>query len=135
MEFQNQEPSYPEHRYFKLIDQDGYKCGRYSGSTPKQAANKALTTILFKIRQENVDFVDDVPIKFSIQECTRGSSHKKYEYEGKRVKLETPMEIQIGDKKISYKLKKIKDPKIIQDSDKNTNIQENQIEDKLIIQI
>ena len=61
---------------------------------PKQAANKALTSIL-KLR-EGAGKSTKVQIRFSIVECTRGSKHKEYSYVGERVELEKPMEVKIG---------------------------------------
>lgn len=95
---EGQEGQNPKTRYFKvLIDGvEGGAQGRFSGTKPKQAANKALTSILKK-REENGEAID-VQIKFCIQECTRGSKHKKYYYIGERVELEKPMIVTIGKK-------------------------------------
>ncbi|QKF94054.1 hypothetical protein QKU48_gp0596 [Fadolivirus algeromassiliense] len=92
-------------RYFKVIVDGGEAHGRFSGSKPKQAANKALTSIL-KSREQSGGGVTG-EIKFSIVECTRGSKHKQYNYIGKRVKLDKPMKVKIGSgsnaKEIEYK--------------------------------
>jgi hypothetical protein len=81
-------------RYFKVKYDNNSPTGRFSGSKPKQAANKALTSIL-KLR-EGAGQSTTIKIRFSIVECTRGSKHKEYSYVGERVELEKPMEVKIG---------------------------------------
>ena len=81
-------------RYFKVKYDNNTPTGRFSGTKPKQAANKALTSIL-KLR-EGAGQSTNVQIRFSIVECTRGSKHKEYSYVGERVELEKPMEVKIG---------------------------------------
>lgn len=93
-------------RFFKvLVDNEESAHGRFSGNKPKQAANKALTSI-FKAREQSGGSLTG-KVKFSIVECTRGSKHKRYYYVGERVKLDTPMEVTIGKgdnkKTIKYK--------------------------------
>jgi len=62
-------------RFFKVVV-DGEVFGRFSGSKPKQAANKALTSILRKRTSEKKSTTGN--INFSIVECTRGSRKKTY---------------------------------------------------------
>ena len=81
-------------RYFKVVYENGQPKGRFSGTKPKQAANKALTSILKN--RESDGKSTTTKIKFSIIECTRGSKHKEYNYVGERVKLDKPMEVTIG---------------------------------------
>lgn len=95
-------------RYFKVILAGGDPQGRFSGTKPKQAATKALTSILRTKKSNEESTVGE--FEFSIVECTRGSKHKTYNYTGERVKLDNPMTVQIGggkdggDKKtITYK--------------------------------
>lgn len=114
-------------RYFKCMYNDKV-FGRYSGIKPKQAANKALTTII-KDNGGNEKCIDKV-FNFKMVECTRGSKRKISAYEGKRVKLDKPLEITIksggNEKKIVYKFNnklhkvKIADQKLI-DEQKNKN--------------
>lgn len=87
-------------RFFKIVSKDGSTHGRFSGKKPKQAANKALTSLL----KENKAAKKEVKgvINFSIIECTRGSKHKTYDYEGQRKKLPEKMTVTIDDKKIVY---------------------------------
>ncbi len=95
-------------RYFKLIYNEEVQ-GRYCGKKPKQAANKAFSSIikdLKKTGQQNGGV--NVDINFSIRECTRNSKHKEYKYIGKRQVLENPVQVKIanGDgsvKQIEYK--------------------------------
>lgn len=83
----------PVVRYFKVVYNGEDAHGRYSGSKPKQAANKALTSIL-KAKSTRGESTDD-QVKFSIVECTRGSKHKQYNYIGERIELEKPMAVPI----------------------------------------
>jgi len=59
--------------------------GRFTGLTPYQAANKALSK--FFRNSENTNITTD-HIIFSIKESTRGSKRSTYTYKGTRVKLE-----------------------------------------------
>ena len=103
-------------RYFKCI-YNGKTSGRYSGLKPKQAANKALTSII-KENGGNNECIGK-KFKFEMIECTRGGRRKISLYEGRREKLEKPLEVTIkgvdGEKKIVYnfsnKLHKVKEEK------------------------
>ena len=70
----------------KLPDDTDYK-GRFTGLTPYQAANKALSK--YFRNQENVNLTENNHILFSIKESTRGTIKKVYNYQGCRIKLET----------------------------------------------
>ena len=104
-------------RYFRCIyNADTF--GRFSGYKPKQAAGKALTSILRHLDKEGQDLFSEVP--FSMIECTRGGNHKVSQYNGKRLKLEKPVTVTIktsdGNKKeIKYnftnKITKVKSEK------------------------
>ena len=61
-------------RYFKLLFDDKQK-GRFSGNKPKQAANKALTSII-KEKEKLGENVINKEIKFSLKECTRWNKKK-----------------------------------------------------------
>jgi hypothetical protein len=91
-----------KNRYFKLI-YNSKTSGRFSGNKPKQAANKALTSIVKSLDEENATF-ENKKFKFTIVECTRGSRHKEYHYVGERLKLKEPTLIKIknanGDEKL-----------------------------------
>jgi hypothetical protein len=95
-------------RYFKLIYNDQIQ-GRYCGKKPKQAANKAFSSIIKdckKSGQQNGGV--NVDINFTIKECTRNSKHKEYKYIGKREVLENPVKVEIANsdgsvKQIEYK--------------------------------
>lgn len=77
-------------RYFKLV-YNGNTSGRYSGRKPKQAANKAYSSVIKKEGLKN----GGGKIQFSIKECTRGSKQKRYTYDASRVKLDNPVEVNI----------------------------------------
>jgi len=106
-------------RFFKVIVDGGEAHGRFSGTKPKQAANKALTSIL-KTKEQKGGAGATGEIKFSIVECTRGSKHKQYNYIGQRVKLDKPMKVKIGSgadaKEIEYKFNNrvMKDKAVVQ---------------------
>jgi len=95
-------------RYFKLIYNDEIQ-GRYCGKKPKQAANKAFSSIIKDLKKnDNEEGAVNVDINFSIKECTRNSKHKEYRYIGKRESLETPVKVEIKNsdgtvKEIEYK--------------------------------
>ena len=89
-------------RYFKLVYK-GNTSGRYSGRKPKQAANKAYSSVIKKEGLQN----GGGKIQFSIKECTRGSKQKRYTYDASRVKLDKPVEVNIvgadgKEKNITY---------------------------------
>ena len=113
-------------RYFRCVytlegadaaeDKDVF--GRYSGYKPKQAAGKALTSILRHREKHGLALHDEIP--YSMVECTRGGSHKVSQYIGRRIKLDTPVIVSIktsdGSKKeIEYnftnKVTKVKSEK------------------------
>jgi len=105
-----------KHRYFKCM-YGGASFGRYSGSKPKQAANKALTIIIKKNGGNTLCL--NKKFKFDMVECTRNGKKKTSTYEGWREALEKPLPVKInsakGEKSITYrfanKLKKLKDEK------------------------
>ncbi len=81
-------------RSFKVLlpNSEVYE-GRFTGLTPYQAANKALS----KYYRENSKAKKS--IRFSIKESTRGSKRLVYHYNGHREKLAVPVEyaIKSGD--------------------------------------
>lgn len=94
-------------RYFKLFYNDEYQ-GRYCGRKPKQAANKAFSSIIKDMKKNgNQKGGVNVDINFSIRECTRNSRHKEYNYIGVREQLNEPVEVKIKNddgsvKEITY---------------------------------
>ncbi len=97
-------------RYFKLFYNNEFQ-GRYCGKKPKQAANKAFSSIIKDMKKNknqdgSVGGVN-INIDFSIRECTRNSVHKEYKYVGLRETLKEPVEVKINNedgsvKKITY---------------------------------
>ena len=78
-------------RSFKVqLPNDEVFAGRFTGLTPYQAANKALS----KYFRENKTIKSE--ITFSIRESTRGSKRSTYVYSGKREKLGTPVKYSIN---------------------------------------
>jgi hypothetical protein len=66
--------------------------GRFTGLTPYQAANKALSKFFRENKESNGE------ITFSIRESTRGSKRNVYSYNGKREKLAAPVKYSIDSK-------------------------------------
>ena len=101
----------------KLPDNADYE-GRFTGLTPYQAANKALSKYF---REGNKDL--NTEISFCICESTRKSKKHVYTYTGSRVQLTTPVKYTIQDgreivKNFKNNLKKVKkaDAKILTES-------------------
>ena len=99
-------------RSFKVKEDGEDKAyGRYTGESPYQAANKALSEL---IRKRNKDGkTTQSKIEFTLIESTKGSKHREHQYVGKRLKLKTPIEYQTKDgvtvtKKFKNELKKVK---------------------------
>ena len=88
VEADGDEPSGVRSFKVRLPDYVDYK-GRFTGLTPYQAANKALS----KYFRENK--TTKAEITFSIRESTRGSRRSTYTYNGQRIKLEVPVKYSI----------------------------------------
>lgn len=88
---------------------NGKQSGRYTGSTPKQAANKAFTAINHKENLKGQRLITDTPVvyraNFIIKETTRGSTHKYYFFEGKRIKLDFPCTRRVGQTQVTWRYK------------------------------
>lgn len=102
---EDQDNNEDKQRYFKCYH-NGIYFGRFKGRIPKQAANKAFTSLLRK----NIKYEYDQNIKFSVIETTKDSDRKSFTYSGKRVN--TPSIIvhikqNGGYKAIQYKHKNI----------------------------
>lgn len=78
----------------KLPNTEEYT-GRFTGLTPYQAANKALSKYFRNIENSNLSAEQVI---FSIKESTRGSDRNVYTYRGNRIKLETPITYTIKSK-------------------------------------
>lgn len=95
-------------RSFKVMLPGGENYeGRFTGLTPYQAANKALSKYYRETNKPKKQ------IRFSIRESTRGSKRNVYTYNGRREKLATPVEYSIKDgrtivKKFKNRLVKVK---------------------------
>lgn len=79
--------------------------GRFKGKKPKQAANKAFTSLNRKRIAYNKKHDDEQldlfsPIFFSIKECTRGWDNKIFHYKGKKVHLDEKDIIEVPKKQI-----------------------------------
>ena len=83
-------------RSFKAkLGKEDVSFGRYTGESPYQAANKALSEI---IRQRKKDGLStNGKINFWLVEATKGKKYKEHEYVGKRVKLPDPIEYEVGN--------------------------------------
>lgn len=67
--------------------------GRFTGLTPYQAANKALSKYYRETKKAKSE------IQFSIRESTRGSKRSTYTYNGARQKLDEPVKYTIENAK------------------------------------
>ena len=90
----------------KLPNKEDFE-GRFTGLTPYQAANKALSKYFRETETPSAE------ITFSICESTRKSKKTVYTYVGKRQKLEVPVTYKIQDgreivKNFKNSLKKVK---------------------------
>jgi hypothetical protein len=95
----------------KLPNKEEFE-GRFTGLTPYQAANKALSKY-YRETQEPL-----VEISFSICESTRKSKKTVYTYVGKRQKLDVPVSYKIQDgreitKNFKNSLKKVKKGELV----------------------
>ena len=84
-------------RHFRLQN-DKETVGYYRGNTPRQAAVKAFGQLAKETKTNK-------PVNFSIVECTQGCKHKVFNYVGQRVKLDEPVNVQIGGSTVSYQFK------------------------------
>lgn len=111
-------------RYFKLIYGGREAQGRYGGRKPKQAANKAFSSVQKDMKKKGIQEEQiGNKINFAIRECTRGSDNKTYTYVGVRQALGNPVKVEIKNndgttKDIIYKFQnKIKKaPKVVEDA-------------------
>jgi len=99
-------------RSFKVRENNEEKAyGRYTGDSPYQAANKALSEIIRKRVKDGKSAA--TKIQFTLVESTKGSKHREHQYTGKREKLKSPIEYKTKDgvtvtKKYKNQLKKVK---------------------------
>jgi len=96
----------------KLPNKEEFE-GRFTGLTPYQAANKALSKYFREVDNP------DGEVTFCIIESTRKSKKTVYTYVGKRYKLEVPVVYKIQDgreivKNFKNSLKKVKKADLIQ---------------------
>jgi WD40 repeat protein len=107
-----------ESRFFKLVSVNGKevdggryelpsktKFGKEQTRGPKNKASIAFSEICKKNNKKG-----ECSYKFAIQETTRGSNKKVYNYEGKRVKLTKPIVLELNDKKVVIKYKNVITP-------------------------
>lgn len=86
-------------RYFKLYDiKTNIQYGRYKGYIPKQAASKAFTKFLRRLKKEGLP-VPRKPITIYLRESTQRSSHKFYAYKAWQDKLNKPQILETPDQK------------------------------------
>ena len=86
-------------RVFQLVGypKEGQMFGNYTGTHPKQAANKVMTALAKRINLKNTN--NNNQIVFWIIDKESG---KKYCYTGTRIKLVKPKVVRRGNKKINY---------------------------------
>ena len=100
-------------RSFKVkLSNEDKAYGRYTGDSPYQAANKALSELIRKNKTSKSD-KGLGKINFTLIESTKGSKHKSHDYVGKRVALKIPITYKTKDgvevtKKYKNELRKLK---------------------------
>jgi len=94
-------------RSFKVkLEPNGPLYGRYNGDSPYQAANKALSEIIRNRVKNNQN--SDEQLNFYLVESTKGSLKKSHQYEGRRVKLDAPVQYQVaGGQMITKEFKNV----------------------------
>ena len=98
-------------RSFKVKLGEDKAYGRYTGDSPYQAANKALSELIRKKKKDGDTTAGK--INFTLIESTKGSKNEEHEYIGKRISLKKPITYQTKDgldvtKKFKNELKKVK---------------------------
>lgn len=76
-------------RSFKIKIGEEKAYGRYTGDSPYQAANKALSELIRKKKNDGGSVTGK--INFTLIESTKGSSNKEHNYTGKRIALKKPI--------------------------------------------
>ena len=115
-----------QRRSFGLLDMTtGRQRGRFRGHTPLQAASKAFTSAVKSCERAGTVF----PREIYIREQTRGSFHKIFKYRCRRILLNYPQTIRIGQQEITYRYRNsisrmayAHNPKVNSTVCKNTNI-------------
>ncbi len=120
-----EEEEKPGKRYFKcMYGGADASFGRLCGVKPKQAANKAFTSILRHMKKNNIEYTMNTELHFTIKECTRGGKGGEYSYYGIRQLLEKPVEVTINiydpkDKDLDKKQRRKVAEKIVLYKNKN----------------
>jgi len=91
-------------RYYTIVDfpNAGEEYGRYWGSHPKQAANKAFSQLSRKINLQNSN--DKNFMVFTIREL---GTNKKHTYVGTRVKLHRPRVRNINGREVHFRYQNV----------------------------
>lgn len=92
----NESPTNNKERYFKVVNDEGVNGARFTGDTPKQAANKAFMKMLQEYKMTGEPIPENQNIK--IRESTRGSKRKTYNFCCTREQLPEPQQLVIRDK-------------------------------------
>jgi len=98
-------------RSFKIKIGEEKAYGRYTGESPYQAANKALSELIRKKKSDGKTTAGK--ISFTLIESTKGSKHKEHQYVGKRIALKEAITYETNDgvkvtKQFKNELKKLK---------------------------
>lgn len=90
--------------YYSIVDfpNDNQLYGKFKGSSPKKAANKAFS-FLIKFMNNQEDFFG----KFIVFVIRNNNTNKEYKYIGNRIKLENPIQVQKNGKTIVYNYKNV----------------------------
>ena len=80
----------------------GKESGRYSGTSPQQAASKALTQLSRKVNLQNSNDKN-----FMVLTLRKLGTNKKYTYIGTRVKLYRPISRNINGKAVIFRYRNV----------------------------
>ena len=83
-------------RWFKVKTSNNIQYqGRYKGKSPWQAGNKALSEIIKRSINNGID-IDNTDIHFTLIETSCDSDKKQYDYIGKRITLQIPVQYTVN---------------------------------------
>ena len=89
---------------YSIVDfpKDNQLYGKFNGSSPKRAANKAFSHLM-KFMNNDEDFFG----KFIVFVIRNNLTNEEYKYIGNRIKLEHPVTVIKDGKTITYKYKNV----------------------------
>lgn len=104
--------SYNNNNYYTIVDfpEDNQTYGKYKGSVPRIAANRAFSALIKFIDigdNSNEDRFLGKFLVFVIKDLNTTKEPKEYKYIGTRIKLKNPVKVIKDGKEIEYKYKNV----------------------------